>query len=182
MRKLFLFLFLTVACIGLFDSSLMADEPSNGDTVTIGGQMWQKQPAPEQLNLGEARSYCEKLSLGGHDDWKLPSISQLRSIIVGCDKTHTGGICGVTDECLTSNPCSKDGCRGCSSNQGPAGGCYWPEALEGTCGRYWSSSPMTSYENTAWYVIFNYAFISFDNQENKKFVRCVRGAHQEGAG
>ena len=179
MKKLSLLLAMTVALSGLVGSSILADEPNAGDGVTIGNLMWQKQASPDQLNLEDAKNYCEKLSLGGHSDWKLPSITALRSIIRGCAKTQTGGTCGVTDDCLTSNPCAKDGCRGCSSNQGPAGGCYWPETLAGACGRYWSSSLMTSYENTAWYVIFNYAFISFDNQDSKKFVRCVRGADQE---
>ena len=56
----------------------------NGDsTVTdnVTGLMWQKQDNGSSMNWFAAVPYCEGLSLGGHDDWRLPSEKELHSIV-----------------------------------------------------------------------------------------------------
>ena len=56
----------------------------NGDgTVsdTGTGLMWQQATAPGTYNWEQALAYCEDLSLAGHDDWRLPTIKELRSIV-----------------------------------------------------------------------------------------------------
>ena len=58
----------------------------NGDsTVTDNctGLMWQKDTGNEgtKLDWCAALAYCEGLSLGGHDDWRLPNIHELQSIV-----------------------------------------------------------------------------------------------------
>jgi hypothetical protein len=65
-----------------------ADEPmsfaDNGDgTVTdkTTGLIWQKQDDGIPRNWKAAVGYCDDLSLGGHDDWRLPSKKELISII-----------------------------------------------------------------------------------------------------
>jgi len=55
----------------------------NGDgTVTdkSTGLMWQQKTAGS-MTWKEAISYCEGLSLGGHDDWRLPNINELQSLL-----------------------------------------------------------------------------------------------------
>ena len=50
--------------------------------------MWQ-QGKGGQLQWKSAISYCEGLSLAGYNDWRLPSIDELKSIIdIGIDKTY----------------------------------------------------------------------------------------------
>ena len=58
----------------------------NGDgTVTDNctGLMWQKDTGNRgnPLHWCDALAYCEVLSLGGHDDWRLPNVRELQSIV-----------------------------------------------------------------------------------------------------
>jgi hypothetical protein len=55
----------------------------NGDgTVTDlnTGLVWQQTPNFQRMSFDEAKAYCENLSLGGHDDWRLPTIKELYSL------------------------------------------------------------------------------------------------------
>lgn len=54
---------------------------SGGGTVTDNktGLMWQ-QEEPGHMMWEAAISYCEMLSLGNHDDWRLPNIKELESL------------------------------------------------------------------------------------------------------
>jgi hypothetical protein len=53
------------------------------DTVTdkYTGLMWQKTPSEYGLNWEQALHYSENLSLGGFQDWRLPNIKELLSIV-----------------------------------------------------------------------------------------------------
>jgi len=56
----------------------------NGDgTVTDNctGLMWQKETAPGMHTWQQALQYCEGLTFAGHDDWRLPNVRELGSII-----------------------------------------------------------------------------------------------------
>lgn len=45
------------------------------------GLMWQDKDDMVERNWKEASLYCEKLAYGGYDDWRVPSINELMSII-----------------------------------------------------------------------------------------------------
>jgi hypothetical protein len=45
----------------------------------------------------DAIRYCDELVIGGYDDWKLPDIDELRTIIRGNTDTETGGDCPITE-------------------------------------------------------------------------------------
>ncbi len=56
----------------------------NGDgtmTDPNAGLMWQQQGPDSEMIWKEALGYCEGLSLAGHNDWRLPSREELRSIV-----------------------------------------------------------------------------------------------------
>jgi len=56
----------------------------NGDgtvTDTDTGLMWQKGTAPGNYTWQQALSYCESLSLGEHNDWRLPNVNELQSLV-----------------------------------------------------------------------------------------------------
>ena len=56
----------------------------NGDgtvTDTRTGLIWQQKTAPGEHTWEEAVKYCETLELGSHEDWRLPSIRELQSIV-----------------------------------------------------------------------------------------------------
>ncbi len=86
------------------DAQITGNAPSytdNGDPSTGSGQagtvtdnvtglVWQQSPdveedgdidANDKLTYDEACAYCENLTLGGYDDWELPNIDQLYSLI-----------------------------------------------------------------------------------------------------
>jgi len=130
------------------------------------GLCWQDPPHDEPLAWEEAIEYCDALVLCDHDDWRLPSISELRSFIRGCEAIMTGGECGVTDEC-TSFSCRSQVCDGCTPCGGPGPVCYDEEdgwgggyycdgdvvggELYSEMDRLWSSTP-SSFEYYIWFV------------------------------
>ena len=64
---------------------------TDGDT----GLVWQKEPTGDYMVWEDAQAHCDALSLDGFDDWRLPSISELRTLIRGCPETKSDGSCGV---------------------------------------------------------------------------------------
>lgn len=62
--------------------SLNTFEDNNDDTVTdkATGLMWQKLEV-YAMNWKETLDYCEKLDLAGYDDWRLPNVKELQSIV-----------------------------------------------------------------------------------------------------
>jgi len=143
---------------------------------------WQDPPAYGELYWQSAIDHCDSLVLGGYDDWRLPSISELRSLIRGCAVTETGGDCGVTDDCLGLWDCiESDYCGGCSYLDGPTPeGCYWDHALQGDCRWFWSSSKNTSAPSStlAWRVLYYKGTVSiYDTvppDAGSHYARCVR--------
>ncbi|MFO7735877.1 MAG: hypothetical protein R6W70_06625, partial [bacterium] len=47
---------------------------------------------PDKMNHHEATAYCED------NGWRLPTISELRTLIQNCPDTKAGGVCGVFAE------------------------------------------------------------------------------------
>lgn len=135
--------------------------------------VWQNDPIC-RLTWSEAKAYCEDLDWAGHQDWRLPSISELRTLIHGCPATEPDGSCGVTDSCLGFG-CWNDTCEDCLRDEGPTpGGMYWPSPIEGECCWYWSSSGQAEHEDYAWCVDFWSARIDAQWTEAAYCVRCVR--------
>ena len=61
-----------------------ASYTDNGDmTVTddVTGLMWQKAAAPGTYAQAMAVAYCPTLTVGGHRDWRLPTIIELVSLV-----------------------------------------------------------------------------------------------------
>ncbi len=82
-------------------------------TDNVTGLVWQQSPdtagdgdidASDKLSYTAAISYCANLSLAGHDDWQLPTIKQLYSLIdfsgvdpSGYEGTDTSGLIPFID-------------------------------------------------------------------------------------
>ena len=64
---------------------LMADFVKKGDTVHDSDTklVWQDNVAVEgkEMLFSEANSYCKKLSLSEAEDWRLPTVHELQSIV-----------------------------------------------------------------------------------------------------
>jgi len=160
----------------------------NGKCVTTwvdpdSGLTWQNQPEEDRMSWQDAAGYCRDLSLDGHDDWRLPSLGELRSLIRSCESTESGGTCDATDECLSYAECGV--CKGCAVGRGPAvgagicdstavTGCYYPDDLAGSAARYWSSSPCTDRADYFWVVDYTRGGIDIAPGNSLAFVKCVK--------
>ena len=200
----FLVLFALLLCAGLAFTACGDDDDDDDDdagddddddsgsdggiwTDPDTGLMWQRvvnDDDNDRLNLYQAIEFCENLELEGFDDWRVPTIDELRTIIQGCSDTEPGGDCSATDDCVDVGDdvedCMNDACWGCSEGNGPAEyGCYWSTEFLGTCYySYWSSTMVdTGYiEELAYHVDFQDAGIAYTSADNDTddFVRCVR--------
>jgi hypothetical protein len=143
------------------------------------GLCWQDPPAdPPTLDWYAAQSYCDTLELAGHDDWRLPLIQELISLVRDCPSA----LCGLSDpECLDFSCAEDTACdESCADLEGPGqGGCYWDSALSGDCeypGWLWSASviPETVMYDSAWIVHFEDGSVAGGMQAWFYSVRCVR--------
>ena len=134
----------------------------------------------EEILWDDAVSYCENLDEGGHSDWRLPNISELRTLILNCPASITGGICPVTESCISFVSCFSEEC-----------GCYTEPADGNNPNRYskidntgyminmnfWSSSVIPDLEDySRWCINFQTAYINSCDARVKSNVRCVRNA------
>lgn len=120
----------------------------------------------QKMNWDDAVNYCQNLNEGGHNDWRLPNINELRSLITNCPQTTLGGTCQVTTNCLILGKCNRKNCNGCSQNK--------THSKLGDKDWFWSSSSQAEDNGYAWYVDFDNGRISSPNKKEKGYVRCVR--------
>ena len=129
-----------------------------------------------------AKNHCEN----NDDDlpgtgWRLPTISELRSIVKDCDNafwdpvTNTGGACGVTDECNNYWMCATR-CDDCTYKSGPGENGHYLDPLFDLSGHswFWASSPSVMYIDRGWSIAFYSGFINNNYIFNDFGVRCVR--------
>ena len=87
----------------------------------IDGNMWSA-VSKNKLEWHDAVLYCKNLDELGYSDWELPNVDELRTLIQNSPDTETGGICGMTDECVQqwksesdlnhpADSCGKEYCR-----------------------------------------------------------------------
>ncbi|MBO4712197.1 DUF1566 domain-containing protein [bacterium] len=53
--------------------------------------------APNSMTWYEAKQYCENLDEDGHNDWRLPNIDELRTLIKA-PETISGGKCQISEK------------------------------------------------------------------------------------
>ena len=167
------------------DGDADADASTDADAGTCAGGWldpttglcWQDPPEETTRNWDDAMAYCDGLDVAGHDDWHLPSINELRSLVRGCPPTETGGTCTATDTCL-DHACWNLPCSGCPYERGPgSAGAYWPAELRAPPeldNWYWSSLPFVDDSRVKWGVGFDLANVSNLGEAYATHVRCVR--------
>ena len=136
------------------------------------GLMWSAK-SNSSMEWEHAVSYCENLNEGKYSDWQLPTISELRTLIINCQTTETGGNCGITDNCLSAGSVDNCNyhyyCEGCDDDL--SGG----HSKFGDNNAFWSYSVLDGQPHLyAWMVGFDDGQIQFDNKDKAFFVRCVR--------
>lgn len=113
------------------------------------GLVWQQEDDDIKRTGEDALTYCEGLSLAGHNDWRLPNIKELGSIV------DYGKAAPAIDET------------------------YFPIIYTGEIfgyAEYWSSTAYLDYTNYAWVVNFEWGFFyQRDTPYGIRYVRCVSG-------
>lgn len=125
----------------------------------------------KSMEYNQAVSYCNNLTEDGYSDWRLPTISELRTQIKNCRGTKTGGSCGVTDFCLSSNCWTESACCSCGPFIGQNTDLRYSA---GDAGWLWSSSTRSDNTGYAWLVHFSYGYVYNYFKSNYYYVRCVR--------
>ena len=137
------------------------------------------------LTQPDAIRYCEELVMGGYDDWRLPNIDEMRTVIRGNSGTVTGGACPMTEGSARADM-TDPACAPITDFGGPGvGGCYWVPGFTGTCNKpdpaseghpleYCSST--VSEDDPAWIadVLFDNGAVCFNHILSYADVRCVR--------
>jgi N-acetylneuraminic acid mutarotase len=132
---------------------------------------WQNPPADRSMSRGDAIAYCNALTDRGFDDWRLPTINELITLVRGKDMTSCKAVDpGCLDRsCADAEPCTRYAPE-------RETGCYWPASLVGECSWYHASSKVVGAPYDAWYIYFDKASLQWGSENLPKHVRCVRGA------
>ena len=150
------------------------DTGDTGDTGNTGESSWTdnetgytwSEAVHWEMNRSDAINYCDSLTEDGISNWRLPTISELRTLVINCPATETGGQCQVTDDCLESL-CSDDSCSGC---EWAGDGKY--SKLNDTAW-FWSSSEQSDNTGFGWGLNFFLAFVGDGGFHNPGSVRCI---------
>ena len=128
--------------------------------------------SPYQMNWYDAVNYCRNLRENGYSDWRLPTISELRTTIINCPATQTGGFCRVSDSCL-SYDCWGN-LNGCSCGHRQSNDGYYSKFGDNNYVVLWSSSTRSDDTDRAWVVFFQSGWVENDSKSSNCNVRCVR--------
>ena len=126
------------------------------------GLYWSDAPS-DKMTWDDAITYCE--NLGG----RLPNITELRTIIINCPGTMTGGACAINepdhlgDSDHSEADCCCDGSAESYSALGDSKGTY-----------FWSSSEQSVNAEYAWHVNFAYGSVYSNFKYNLYYVRCLK--------
>ncbi len=70
-----------VRCNPEYGKNRFKDNKDGTVTDRATGLIWQKSDSKKAMNWKEALAYAEKLKLAGRDDWRLPNVKELQSIV-----------------------------------------------------------------------------------------------------
>jgi formylglycine-generating enzyme required for sulfatase activity len=108
------------------------------------GLEWQCE-SPDEMTWYEAQEYAESLSLGGRNDWRLPTLAELESLL-DRSKARPEGRPPMREEVPFRDELS-----------------------------YWSSTTFERDTKNAWILMFDGAYLLSYYKSNSYHVRCVRG-------
>ena len=140
----------TVTMLIIMSIGLWADFSKIGNIVTDSttGLQWQDDAIGSQMTWQSAIDHCEGLSLDGFDDWRLPNVNELKTIV---DRSK-------------GNPAIVSGFENVGSSNYSS--YYWSST---------TSKDYSYYTYNAWIVNFSYGYVDNYDKYDNVFVRCVRG-------
>jgi len=182
MKKKFLlivFLLFLLSCGGVEetdnDSDEMTDMESNDDENSIEfpwtdphtGLVWSVKNDRYGVKHDSANYFCKNMKENEKKDWRIPTISELRTLIKNCSKTETTGQCKASDSCQTS-ACITASCGGCENS---SDGRY---SKLGDTGWYWSSTRVDGVQSgNLLFVGFSAGYVNKAYEMEKLMIRCV---------
>ena len=140
------------------------------DVMMINGLMWQKETVEEKMDWYDAMEYAKNLRLGGYDDWRLPSIKELREVVSSC-----GGI--IVDyldddwDSITDKNMNNNDYQDCYQEKGFASHYYWSSTTDKD---YSSDTQDKDYSSYIHIVNFYNGFVHYRTKDYNFYVRCVR--------
>jgi len=156
-------------------------------TDTKTGWIWEKS-FQQVTTLPEALKACSDSRTAGKNDWRVPTIDELRSLILGCPASAPTGACPVHAlTTCTDETCRNASCDGCGNGQGPvtnplkpASHCYMDASFDWYCNLFWSGTQVKAKvtgDKRSWYVTFYDARIDVPPTmpTSSSGLRCVRG-------
>jgi len=127
----------------------------------------------EALESSDAKDYCEHLNEGGHDDWRLPDIDELRTLVQNHPGTVSGGKCKISakEEKTDINLDMTSSCAGID-------GKYFSKlgdkvSLLSSTGAS-VASPTNVHVHEIWYIDFETGAIDAHYYAGQSYFRCVR--------
>jgi hypothetical protein len=169
------------------DTDTDSDTDTDGDVDCSGGWLapeadlcWQNPSSNTSYAWQEALDYCEGLVEDGYEDWRAPTIDELRSLVRGeCAESHSGadGACQVTDGSSWDDWDGEACTTSCAYLGGPGpDGQYWDPELSGPVDNlYWSASTISGAPAQAWDIHFTDGWLlGTDKTSADHFARCVR--------
>jgi hypothetical protein len=143
------------------------------------GLVWQLRGELPRAWSVIAKGYCRRLKHAGADDWRMPTIDELRSLVRGCKRTASRGRCRLRQRCSAEARCFSGNCRGCGKKATDRPDrCYWPAAFGKRCERViWSCTTDRGRKVPVnWYLDFSTAgLIKGLWKRQVSSVFCVRG-------
>ena len=147
----------------LSSSKALATVQTHKDITIIGDLMWENVDNHNEHNMNwdDAMEYAKNLRQGGYDDWRLPTIDELKLVV-----RESGGI----------NVTRRDDDWEAIRDENKANESYQANYKEkGFASRsYWSSTTYTGLSGYAWVVLFGYGYQGTNYKSISVYVRCVR--------
>lgn len=141
--------------------------------------------ASSPMTWSSAKSYCESYSEGGLSGWHLPTIDELKTLLIA-NRVTSNCLVSETNNCMAS-----DGCWSCSTctqtgtqlSSGTFcsdwGTSYSDGRYSGDTGWFWSSSIPSANLPNALGVDFDYGYVYYSTIYHCDYnydARCVRNA------
>lgn len=161
--------------------SLPECSPASGAPCrdSLRGNIWSSRSTEKfTLKNDKAQQHCEDLEEGGYPkgSWKLPTIDELRTLILDCPKAEYEGECQVSDpDCLSAGTDCYDPEK--CNNQNICTASYeGSHSKLGDNQNLWSSSKCSgsSYTNYAFVGMFLYGTVGRDTMATPYYVRCIK--------
>lgn len=162
---------------GSCNEGLTCDEENNICVVGFGsssGSLTWSSLAPSTMTWQDAVNYCSRLSEDGANGWRLPTITELRTLIRGCDTTEAYArpnvSCAVREPTCLSASCEDiDKCH-CERRNNSS---FYSKLEDGDI---WlcSSSVVSDRTDFVWSVGFATAAVHPSSKSYPHSVRCVR--------